>query len=100
MLRRPIHDEVMGLASRLAQECHPQVALQHAEARARMRADVSMRRSGVLSGRAPHYPWRCLRCARHATFTAESLYDSRSDLEVCAVLGGGGDVVACPVGSD
>ena len=49
MLRRPIHDEVMGLASRLAQECHPQVALQHAEARARMRADVSMRRSGVLS---------------------------------------------------
>ncbi len=33
--RRPIHDEVMSLASRLAQECHPQVALQHAEARAR-----------------------------------------------------------------
>ena len=35
MLRRPIHDEVMGLASRLAQECHPQVAQQHAEELAR-----------------------------------------------------------------
>lgn len=31
MLRRPIHDEVMGLASRLADECHPQVALRHVE---------------------------------------------------------------------
>jgi hypothetical protein len=35
MLRRPIHDEVMGLASRLAQDCHPQVALQHAQELAR-----------------------------------------------------------------
>lgn len=35
MLRRPIHDEVMSLASRLADECHPQVAQQHAEELAR-----------------------------------------------------------------
>lgn len=35
MLRRPIHDEVMGLASRLADGCHPQVAQQHAEELAR-----------------------------------------------------------------
>jgi len=35
MLRRPIHDEVMGLASRLAQECHPQVAQQQAQELAR-----------------------------------------------------------------
>ena len=35
MLRRPIHDEVMGLASRLAEKCHPQVALQHAQELAR-----------------------------------------------------------------
>ncbi len=35
MFRRPIHDEVMGLASRLAQQCHPQVAQQHAEELAR-----------------------------------------------------------------
>jgi len=35
MLRRPIHDEVVGLASRLADECHPQVAQQHAEELAR-----------------------------------------------------------------
>ncbi|MBB3105450.1 hypothetical protein [Azomonas macrocytogenes] len=33
MLHRPIHDEVMGLASRLADECHPQVV--HAEELAR-----------------------------------------------------------------
>jgi hypothetical protein len=31
MIRRPIHDEVMGLASRLADKCHPQVAQKHAE---------------------------------------------------------------------
>lgn len=35
MSRRCIHDEVMGLAARLADECHPQVAQQHAEALAR-----------------------------------------------------------------
>ena len=35
MLHRPIHDEVMGLASRLADECHPQVAQRHAEELAR-----------------------------------------------------------------
>jgi hypothetical protein len=35
MLRRPVYDEVMGLASRLATECHPQVAQQHAEELAR-----------------------------------------------------------------
>jgi hypothetical protein len=35
MHRRPLHDEVMGLASRLAQDCHPQVALQHAQELAR-----------------------------------------------------------------
>ncbi len=31
MIRRPIHDDVMGLASRLGDECHPQVAQKHAE---------------------------------------------------------------------
>ncbi len=35
MSRRPIHTEVMGLATLLAQECHPQVAQQHAAALAR-----------------------------------------------------------------
>ncbi|MCY1540682.1 hypothetical protein D9M68_763350 [compost metagenome] len=35
MFRRPIHDEVMGLASRLADKCHPQVAQKHAEELAR-----------------------------------------------------------------
>ncbi len=35
MFRRPIHDEVMGLASRLADKCHPQVAQKHADELAR-----------------------------------------------------------------
>lgn len=35
MIRRPIQDDVMGLASRLADECHPQVAQKHAEELAR-----------------------------------------------------------------
>lgn len=35
MFRRPIHDEAMGLALRLAQQCHPLVVQQHAEELAR-----------------------------------------------------------------
>ena len=35
MFRRPIHDEVMGLASRLADKCHPQVVQKHADELAR-----------------------------------------------------------------
>lgn len=35
MTSRCLRDEVMGLTARLADECHPQVVLQHAEALAR-----------------------------------------------------------------
>lgn len=35
MIRRPIHDDVMDLASRLVDKCHPQVAQKHAEELAR-----------------------------------------------------------------
>ena len=35
MTSRCLRDEVMGLTERLADECHPQVVLQHAEELAR-----------------------------------------------------------------
>ena len=35
MTSRCLRDEVMGLTARLADECHPQVVLQHAEELAR-----------------------------------------------------------------
>ncbi len=35
MLHRPIHDEVMSQATRLASDCHPLVAERHADELAR-----------------------------------------------------------------
>jgi hypothetical protein len=58
MLRRPIHDEVMGLASRLAQECHPQVALQHAQEVAR----YARLKSAWRAGQSPLNKQCCRRC--------------------------------------